>query len=917
MRRVFLIFGVLILMATSAFGQTTNTVRGKIISMQDNTPVEGARVFVQDTKLLVETDSIGVFELSNIPDGDRILRIEKKGFQTQYQPFTTTGSLVDLGEVMLFIDLTQMNDPAVVIISDDELSNDESGDSDNIAGLLLSSQDPYQRAVAYNFSQVFFRERGYDSGYGQILFNGIPMNKFDNNRPQWSDWGGINDMMRNTEFASGINPASSTFGGVLGSTNYITRASEQRSGGRVSYASTNANYKGRAMASYNSGVLKGGWAYSFLGSRRFAQEGYMEGSSYNAWSVYAAIEKQLNPKHSLNFTAFYTPNRRGKNSPNTQEVYDLAGTKYNAYWGWQSGDKRNARMKEIKEPTFFLSHYWDVNPKTNINTNIMYQTGTIGNSRIGYDNHDNPDPTYYQKLPSYHLLKNDYTSAYMSTQNFLTDAVNSQVDWGDLYSQNSSQDDGEAIYYLYEDMNDDETWAINSIINTSVNDNITLNGSFLYKNTRSENYAHMMDLLGASFQSDTDKFETGENAENNLNNTGRQVVEGDKFSYDYFIDASQIEVFAQSEFKYEKIDLFLAANIGQTAYQRDGLYKSGKFPNNSYGKGEKAAFLTYGLKGGLTYKLSGRHLINANAALISKAPSIRDTYSNVRVFDGLVPDVSPVKITSGDVSYIYRRPGVNARLTGYYTTFKDLTKVSYYFVQGVSINDVNEDSEFLATALSGMDLKNMGAELGLEVQILPTVKLTGAASIGQYTYDNNPEMYTTISENVANQPLGSSYLRNYFQSGTPQRGYSLGFEYRDPKYWWISANANLLTHNYISLSEFRRTNNFYLDPFDGLPIEGLEQEQVDEILTQERFDDAFIVNLVGGKSWKIKNSYIGFFASVNNLLGEVYKTGGFEQARKANYTELHEDMSLDTPLFGNKYWYGRGTTYYLNLYYRF
>jgi len=59
--------------------------------------------------------------------------------------------------------------------------------------------------------------------------------------------------------------------------------------------------------------------------------------------------------------------------------------------------------------------------------------------------------------------------------------------------------------------------------------------------------------------------------------------------------------------------------------------------------------------------------------------------------------------------------------------------------------------------------------------------------------------------------------------------------------------------------------------------------------------------------------YIGLFASINNLLDIVYRTGGFEQRRNANYRELRDDMALETPVFGSNYWYGRGTTYFLNL----
>ena len=68
-----------------------------------------------------------------------------------------------------------------------------------------------------------------------------------------------------------------------------------------------------------------------------------------------------------------------------------------------------------------------------------------------------------------------------------------------------------------------------------------------------------------------------------------------------------------------------------------------------------------------------------------------------------------------------------------------------------------------------------------------------------------------------------------------------------------------------------------------------------------------VVNLTGGKSWKIGEYYIGFFASVGNLLDKEYKTGGFEQGRNANYQELLEDNSKPTRRFGPKYWYGRGT----------
>ena len=86
---------------------------------------------------------------------------------------------------------------------------------------------------------------------------------------------------------------------------------------------------------------------------------------------------------------------------------------------------------------------------------------------------------------------------------------------------------------------------------------------------------------------------------------------------------------------------------------------------------------------------------------------------------------------------------------------------------------------------------------------------------------------------------------------------------------------------------------------------------------QETFDDYMVVNAIGGKSWRIGPYYVGFFATINNVLDQQYKTGGFEQARNANYRALRDDNANTKRLFGPKYWYGRGTTYFMNLYLSF
>ena len=119
------------------------------------------------------------------------------------------------------------------------------------------------------------------------------MNKLYSGRPQWSNWGGLNDVLRNQEFNAGLTASSYTFGGVLGSTNITTRASEYRAGGRVSYASSNRSYIHRVMATYSTGLMDDGWAFTVSASRRDGKEGFVDGTSYDA-NFYLFIFREEN-----------------------------------------------------------------------------------------------------------------------------------------------------------------------------------------------------------------------------------------------------------------------------------------------------------------------------------------------------------------------------------------------------------------------------------------------------------------------------------------------------------------------------------------------------------------------------------------------------------------------------------------------
>ncbi len=892
-----------------------NIVKGITIDYNSEKPLQNVTISVKGHNISQTTDANGVFILQNLPNGKHILVVMVKGYETQNYPIMLFGKTINLGIIMMYTNELEEQDLSTITITDDEL-NDETSVADNIAGLLQFSKDVYLRSAAFEWSSSFYRIRGLDSENGKVLINGIEMNKLYNGRPQWSNWGGLNDVLRNQEFNSFLTPSRYTFGGLLGATNMNVRASKARPGGRITYSSSNRSYQHRIMASYVSGVNKNGWSYTIAAGRRTGNEGFVDGTFYNANSVFAAIEKKINDKHSINFTSIYAPNKRGKSSPNTQEIFNLKDIKYNEYWGLLNGKKVNSRVKEVVEPILLLNHYWVFNKNTSLNTNIAYQFGKVGNSRLDYTFGVNPSPAYYQNLPSAFLEDGNVSGAYEAAQNFMNDG---QIDWERIYDANITNNITKtaAAYILYEDRNDDTQLSINSIVLTEINDNISFNGKIEFKKLKSKNFAKIKDLLGSTVgYLDFNRFgNSADQQQNNLQNPNRVVGLNNTFKYNYNLESQVINAFAQVQFKYNKVDFYVAGDISKTSHQRDGLYENGSFPGNlSFGKSAKPEFTNFGIKAGTTYKITGRHLVDFNAGFISKAPTIRNTFSNSRGNNNIVPNLESKKMLSVDISYILRSPIVTAKLTGYYIGIQDATEISFFFADGLS-GIGGDDNAFVQEVLTGIDKKHFGAELGIEAQVTPTIKLKGAANFGQYTYDNNPNLKLT-SDAFGSVDLGESKLKDYKLATGPQRAYSFGFEYRDPDYWWVGVTGNYLTNIYIDIAPLTRTKNFYLDT-DNLPFNDYDPIVAKELLQQERFDDYFTLNAIGGKSWKIGDYYIGMFVSINNILDKEYKTGGFEQGRNANYRTLRDDNNNPKKVFGSKYWYGRGTTYFLNVNFRF
>lgn len=933
-----LILGIFLMLFTlTSWAQSMYELNGRVIDEKTQKPLQNVIASLANTNQSATTNSNGEFTITNPVTGSQRLTLTLTSYTSKSLPIEIeVDKNIDLGTIVLSEDIVAELQLSLVTLTENDLGDDNSG-SENTSGLLQASRDAFQQVAAFNWGQARFRIRGLDNEYGNTFINGISMSKIYDGRPQYSNWGGLNDATRNQEFTTGSNPSDFTFGGILGTQSINSRASSVRPGNRLSVSGTNTNYNWRTMFTHGSGLTKNGWAYAISASYRGAEEGHFQGTDYDAKSVYVAVEKKINEQHSLNLTAMYAHNKRGKNSPNTQEIIDLKGYDYNSYWGYHDGEKRNSRYKEVEEPLFILSHDWKINENSKLNTNVGYQFGKIGNSRLDFNNARNPDPTYYRNLPSYYLTMfnsdGDYTgntpqNIELAEKARLNFRNNGQINWNDLYRQNIENAEkfgGETLTIMYEDRTDDKQLSANTNFSTQLNNNISLDAGINYRSLKSENFQNVLDLLGGEFYSDLDPFLSGDGQQSNLDNPNNKVKEGDKFGYNYILTADVVEAFGQLKFNYSDLDYYLGLGGTYTAYQREGLFRNGNYADNSKGKSEKVTFENYGFKGGLTYRITGKHILNANAAYMTKAPTLRNTFPNVRMNNKVTSNLQSETITSVDASYIIRTPKLKARVTGFYSEITDATDVSFYFAEGLGTLGTGDEkvsgngNAFVSEVATGINRRNIGAELGIEYQLTPTIKATAAATYGDYIYTNNSNLTLSVDNNKSTVDFGEAAMKNYKQAGMPQQAYSLGLEYRDPKYWWIGANVNHLDGSYIDVSPLLRTQNFLINPddTDGFPFAEATEENVKRVLKQEKLKAFTLINISGGKSWRINGNTFGFFASVNNVFDVKYKTGGFEQGRNANYGQLTQDLSAEVRSFGPKYFYSYGRTYFLNLYINF
>lgn len=820
--------------------------------------------------------------------------------------------------------LIQKNDldaPDVIVISDSEL--DSGTESQEISALLTASKDIFVSTAGYTFSAARFRIRGYQNAYTNIYINGVNVDDRETGGAFWSNWGGLNDATRNQETHSGIHFFDFGFGGIGGATNINMRASSYRKNIKATYSLANRNYRNRVMVIASTGETKKGFSATAMFSKRWAKEGYVEGTFYDAYSYFVSIEQRLNKKHSLGVVAFGAPTRRGKSGMITQEAADLSGNNfYNPLWGYQNGEKRNAAISNYHQPRFILSWFYNIDQKSSLQVNAAYMFGRGGSTALNWAYGNDPRPDYYRNMPSYYDISDPdydyYYNMWTNDENFR------QLNWDYFYSANATKlqtvihsggyyDEqtnkvvgGETITgkfskYIIEDRRTDISQCdVNANFKSLLTDNIKLSAGAEASYYVGDNFKIVDDLLGGEYFLDIDKFAEGEAADeilyyqNDLNNINNVVKKGDIFGYHYLSCIHKENIFAQANFSYSKTEFYLGLSLSNTAFWREGLMKKGTFPENSYGNSEKSTFLNYSSKAGFTYKLNGRNYFDVNLMKLSMAPTFRSSFLSVRSRNTLVSNLKSQKIEGFDIGYKLRHPRVKATVSYYLTNFRDGTWSRSFYHE-----DLNN---FVNYQMTGVGQLHHGVELGVEGEIVTGLTATAVGTWNNFQYTSTAAATISIDNDATVISDRNVYLKGYHVGGTPEIASTIGLKYSGKQYYWINVNFNYYANVFVDVTPDRHT----AEALAGLDI---NDPRVNLILAQDKLNNFYTLDASIGKSFRIAGKYyLNLNFSMNNILNNTTAYYAYQQLR---YDKL------DINKFPNKYSYLYGAQYFLNVNFRF
>jgi len=622
----------------------TYTIKGTVTDATTGETLIGATILYGEGKGVV-TDLDGDYELE-VPEGTYTIRVSYVGYNPQEQTVTTGRKPVTvnfklktttLTEVEVVADVAQTRETPVAFSTVRPKEIQEELASQDIPMILNKTPGVYATQQGGGDGDARINIRGFNQRNLAVMIDGIPVNDMENGWVYWSNWFGLDAVIRNIQVQRGLGASKLALPSVGGTMNILSKGIETRLGGMIKQEVGDNGFL-RTTVGVTTGQLKGGWGVTVSGSYKQGK-GWVDQTWTKGWFFYLRVDKKLG-NHLITLSAMGAPQRHAQRSykktiatfdkdyaadlgVDTTGLKSSYGIRYNPNWGylnrWEYGsnqeiiyqaepEKLSQSMNYYFKPQISLRDFWRINTKLYL-SNIFYAsfgqgggTGTATSNKYGVPGSSTPplDPT------------------------------NGQVLFQAYYDENKKDTTGRSSGILRSGRNNHYWYGLLSTFNWEVESNWTLSGGLDLRTYRGEHYREIYDLLGGSYYLDNT---------NKNKSWDQHLYEGDKIYYHNDGKVRWGGIFAQLEYNKGDWTAFLNLTTAMSGYQRVDFFRKKDITLDNITYTEVVGFgdiFYYNGQDNLTYSMTNgdtRYQSNDTTFVVKRSGSTKDTLFIVNATD--------------------------------------------------------------------------------------------------------------------------------------------------------------------------------------------------------------------------------------------------------------------------------------------
>jgi hypothetical protein len=758
-----LLFFLLSISAGITFSQTVS-VSGTVVDASTSETIIGANVLYAETKGTV-TDIDGNFYLDLSP-GTYTLKVSYVGYEDVSQkievgrkPVTLKIELSSLtiDEVIIVADVARNRETPVAFsnVSLEKVSSELAGQ--DLPMILNTTPGVYATQQGGGDGDARITIRGFDQRNVAVMLDGIPVNDMENGWVYWSNWFGLESVMRIMQVQRGLGNSQLALPSVGGTINILTKGIENE---RETTLSQELDQMGKIKTTvgFTSGKLPNGWGITLAGSFKRGN-GWVDNTFSEGWFYYAKIDKRID-KHLFTFSAMGAPQRHDQRSNklpiasydseyakkqgidvaalNTASSnYNLLNLErnYNQHWGVLKRDRYDENAPEEKlteksniyhKPQFSLRDFWTVSDHLSISTIAYLSVGKGGGNG---------------------------TRSSIKTTNLIQDPLNQnygQINWQSIYDANSkpyntgfglvypiNSDYSDSLYvssnYLTRQHNEHYWYGLLTKATYQANASTNISGGIDLRSYKGIHYRTITDLLGGDYAID----QSDSRIDYNATPLAAMKYAGDTIQYFYEGLVKWGGVFFQIEHHFNRFIAFINLTSAINGYKKIDYYRNSESPWIWRGG--------YTFKTGGTYLLSNKSRLFMNLGYLSKVRAFKHYYQGYTT--EFQDNTSNEIVKAIEAGYNFNSKNFSLFINAYYTLWENKPPEnqirSTYVLQPDDPDYIpdgtDENTVDVYADIPGIDARHAGIEIDFIVLPHKMVELQTIVSLGDWIWNSKVE----------------------------------------------------------------------------------------------------------------------------------------------------------------------------------